>query len=73
MKIMAIFDNNIYVMHQSFVIKAPMGPGNNGDIDFYLCKVCVYAWHCGDSLMVKALLKAQLKSWQLNLKLLQLV
>ena len=35
------------------------GAGNSGDIDFSLCKAWVYARHCGDSLMVKALLKTR--------------
>ena len=54
-------------MHQSFVTMTPMGPGNSMDTDFSLCKARVYARHCGDNLMVKALLKSQ----QLNVKLVQ--
>ena len=37
---------------------------NNGDIDFCLRQARVYARHCGDSLMVKALLKSR----KLNVK-----
>ena len=37
----------------------PMGPGNSGDIDFSLCKARVYAQHCGDIFMVKALFKSR--------------
>ena len=35
-----------------------MGPEKSGDIDFSLCKAGVYAQHCGDIFMVKALLKS---------------
>ena len=35
---------------------------NGGDTDFSLCKARVYAWHCGDSVMVKALPKAMVKA-----------
>ena len=38
-----------------------MGPGNNWDFDFSLCKARVYVWHCGDIFMVKILPKALLK------------
>ena len=55
------------VMHQSFVTTVPMRPGNSGDtcIDFFLCKARVYAQHCGNNFMIKALFK----SWQANVKL----
>ena len=36
----------------------------NGDFDFSFCKVWVYAQYCGDIFMVKALLK----SWEVNVK-----
>ena len=42
------------------------GEGNSGDIDFSLYKAPVYARHCGESLMVKVLPKALLKSRQLK-------
>ena len=51
-------------MHQSFVTTAPTVLWNNGDIDFCLCQDRVYARHCGESLMVKALLKSR----KLNVK-----
>ena len=44
-------------MHQSFVITAPMGPGNSGDIEISLCKARVYAQHWGNIFMTKALLR----------------
>ena len=47
------------IMHQSFVTTAPTGLGNNGDIDFPLCKARVYVQQCGDISMVKALLKSR--------------
>ena len=53
-------------MHQSFATTSPSGPGNSGDIDFSLSKARVYAQHCRDTLMVKALLKSPLKSRQVN-------
>ena len=53
-------------MHQSFATTSPSGPGNSGDIDFSLSKARVYAQHCRDTLMVKALPKSPLKSWQVN-------
>ena len=54
------------VMHQSFATTSPSGPGNSGDIDFSLSKAQVYAQHCRDTLMVKALRKSPLKSQQVN-------
>ena len=54
------------VMHQSFATTSPSGPGNSGDIDFSLSKARVYARHCRDTLMVKALPKSLLKSQQVN-------
>ena len=51
-------------MHQSFVTTVPTVLGNSGDFDFFLRQARVYARHCGDSLMVKALLK----SGKLNVK-----
>ena len=53
-------------MHQSFVTH---NLENSGDIDFSLCQAWVYARHCRDILMVKALPKALFKSWQVNVKL----
>ena len=53
-------------MHQSFATTSPSGPGNSGDIDFSLTKARVYAQHCRDTLMVKALPKSPLKSRQVN-------
>ena len=53
-------------MHQSFATTSPSGPGNSGDIDFSLSKARVYAQHCRDTLMVKALPKSPLKSRQVN-------
>ena len=54
----------LFLMHQSLVITGPSGPGNSGDIDFPLCKVQIYAQHCGNILMIKAMSKALLKSRQ---------
>ena len=54
------------IMHQSFATTSPSGPGNSGDIDFSLSKARVYAQHCRDTLMVKALPKSPLKSRQVN-------
>ena len=54
------------LMHQSFATTSPSGPGNSGDIDFSLSKARVYAQHCRDTLMVKALRKSPLKSRQVN-------
>ena len=51
-------------MQQSFVTTVPTRPGYSKDLDFSLCKARVYAQHCRDISMVKALLK----SWQLNMK-----
>ena len=53
-------------MHQSFATTSPSGPGNRGDIDFSLSNARVYAQHCRDTLMVKALPKSPLKSRQVN-------
>ena len=53
-------------MHQSFATTSPAGTGNSGDIDFSLSKARVYAQHCRDTLMVKALPKSPLKSRQVN-------
>ena len=55
-----------FIMHQSFATTSPSGPGNSGDIDFSLSKARVYAQHCRDTLMVKALPKSPLKSRQVN-------
>ena len=57
---------HIQLMHQSFATTSPSGPGNSGDIDFSLSKARVYAQHCRDTLMVKALPKSSLKSRQVN-------
>ena len=51
-------------MHQSFVTTTPTVLGNSGDIDVFLRQARVYARYCGDSLMVKALLKSR----KLNVK-----
>ena len=56
----------VLIMHQSFATTSPSGPGNSGDIDFSLNKARVYAQHCRDTLMVKALPKSPLKSRQVN-------
>ena len=32
-----------FKMQRSFVTTGPSGPGNSGDIDFFLCKALVYA------------------------------
>ena len=57
-------------MHYAPVITtAPVGPGDDRDIDFSLCKVCVYAKHCRDIFIVKVLLKALFKSRPVNVKL----
>ena len=56
----------VLLMHQSFATTSPSGPGNSGDIDFSLSKARVYARHCRDTLMVKALPKSLLKSRQVN-------
>ena len=53
-------------MHQSFATTSPSGLGNSGDIDFSLSKARVYAQHCRDTLMVKALRKSPLKAQQVN-------
>ena len=45
-------------MHQSFVVLAPMGPGNSGAFNFSVFKALLNALHCGDKFMVKSLLKA---------------
>ena len=58
--------NLVEIMHQSFATTSPSGPGNSGDIDFSLSKARVYAQHCRDTLMVKALPKSPLKSRQVN-------
>ena len=63
------FSNWSQIMHQTFVTMAPMALGNSGDFDFSLCKARVYAQHCGDIFIVKVLLKALLKSGQVNVKL----
>ena len=62
--------NVTYVMHQSFATTSPSGPGNSGDIDFSLSKARVYAQHCRDTLMVKALRKSPLKFRQVNVNFL---
>ena len=45
-------------MHQSFVVQAPMGPGNSGAFNFSVFKALLNALHCGDKFIVKSLLKA---------------
>ena len=65
----SIQENNLshaLLMHQSFATTSPSGPGNSGDIDFSLSKARVYAQHCRDTLMFKALPKSPLKSRQVN-------
>ena len=49
---------NLIVMHHSFVVTAPMGPGNSGSFNFSVFKALLNALHCGDTFMVKSLLKA---------------
>ena len=46
------------IMHQSFVIPAPTGPGISGAFNFSVFKALLNALHCGDKFMVKSLLKA---------------
>ena len=45
------------------------GQGMSGDNDFFLCKARVYAQHCWEILMTKALPQALLKSRQVNANL----
>ena len=52
------------LMHQSFVTM-----GNSGGTEFSFCKARVYAQYCMDIFMLKALPKALLESWQVNVKL----
>ena len=59
-----VVTNDWYNMHQSFVTTAPTVLENSGDIDFFVRQTRVYARHCGDSFMVKALLKSR----KLNVK-----
>ena len=46
------------VMHQSFAVPAPTGPGNSGAFNFSVSKALLNALHCRDKFMVKSLLKA---------------
>ena len=46
------------LMHQSFVVPTPTGPGNSGAFNFSVFKALLNALHCGDKFMVKSLLKA---------------
>ena len=48
----------LVIMHQSFIVPAPMGPGNSGAFNFSVLKALLNALHCGDKFMVKSLLKA---------------
>ena len=43
------------LMHQSFATTSPRGPGNSGDIDFFICKAQVKSLHCRDLVLVKSL------------------
>ena len=45
-------------MHQSFVVPAPMGPGNSRAFNFSVFKALLNAMYCRDKFMVKSLLKA---------------
>ena len=45
-------------MHQSFVVQAPMGPGNSVAFNFSVFKALLNALHSRDKFMVKSLLKA---------------
>ena len=72
--------NDYPVMHQSFVTTASVGPENSGDFDFWTFlfekpgyPVHVYAQHCKDIFMLKVLPKPLLKSWQVKVKLFQLL
>ena len=53
--------SHLQFLYQSFVITGSSGQWNCRDIDFSLCEARVYAYHCGDILMIKALSKAALK------------
>ena len=57
------------LIHQTFVITAPMVLGNSGNIDFSLWKAQLYSQHCREIFMVKALPKALLLPQQVNVKL----
>ena len=46
------------VMHQSFVVPAPTGPGNSGAVNFSVLKALLNILHYRDKFMVKSLLKA---------------
>ena len=46
------------IMHQSFVVLAPTGPGNSRAFNFSVFKALLNALHCGDKFMIKSLLKA---------------
>ena len=65
--------SNIHCTLCTSLTTASMGPGNSGNIDFSLCKAGVYAQHCGDIFMVKALPKAWLISQPVHVKLPQSV
>ena len=45
------------LMHQSFVVPDPTGPGNSGAFNFLVFKALLNDLHCGDKFMVKSLLK----------------
>ena len=47
---------HVHVLHQSFVVPAPTGPGNSRGKA--LLNALLNALHCGDKFMVKSLLKA---------------
>ena len=46
------------LMHQSFVVMGPAGPGNSGAFNFSVFKALLNALHCEDKFMVKSVLKA---------------
>ena len=45
------------IMHQSFVVPAPMGAGNSGAFNFSVFKALLNALHCRATFMVKSLPK----------------
>ena len=46
-----------HIMHLSFVVPAPTGTGNSAAFNFSVFKALLNALHCGDTFMVKSLLK----------------
>ena len=47
----------VYIMHQSFVSTAPLGPGIIGAFNFSIFKAPLKALHSGAKIVVKSLLK----------------